>query len=98
MFSSVTGKPVTLTQMRPAYWVENFVQPVNFNAAVSSLLSFLGVEDTSFLLEIGSHSALRTYVLDTISSSSNTKQFAYASMLRRKHDAVETALLAMGQL
>ena len=98
MFSSVTGKPVTAAQMRPAYWVENFIQPVNFNGAVFSLLNFLGAEETSVLLEIGPHSALRSYVLEIISASKIEKQFTYASMLRRKHDAVETALLAMGQL
>lgn len=106
MFSSVTGKLVKPDQMKPSYWVENFVQPVNFVGAVRSLLSYLEkqgqLRDRSalagILLEVGPHSALRTYLLDILGASSDPKRFSYATILRRKHDAMETALLAMGQL
>ncbi|KAK1908588.1 Highly reducing polyketide synthase alt5 [Pyrenophora teres f. teres] len=39
MFSSVTGTLVTPTQMKPSYWVDNLVSPVNFVAATRSLLN-----------------------------------------------------------
>ncbi|KAG7053867.1 beta-ketoacyl synthase domain-containing protein [Colletotrichum scovillei] len=106
MFSSVTGSLVTTEQMTPSYWVDNLVSPVNFVGAVRSLLhhtqgkvrSHDRSAFASVFLELGPHSALRSYLLDTFSAEDRFSDLSYATILRRKFDGAQTALEAMGQL
>lgn len=107
MFSSVTGALVTPKQMSPSYWIENLVRPVNFSGATAALLNYTKEKRTThdrrafadIFVEVGPHSALRSYMLD-IFNSSETKfaDLSYESMLRRKFDGTQTALQAMGNL
>ncbi|RMZ66024.1 beta-ketoacyl synthase domain-containing [Pyrenophora seminiperda CCB06] len=103
MFSSVTGTLVTSTQMKPSYWVDNLVSPVNFVAATRSLLSHPQESKTrkafaNLFVEIGPHSALRSYLLDIFSSENRAADLTYTTILRRNFDGAATALEAMGHL
>lgn len=111
MFSSVTGGLVSPEQMSPNYWVENLVCPVNFSGAMSALLSHVKTgEDEAkkshdrrafadIFVEVGPHSALRSYVLDVFKSvEGKFTDLSYETMLRRKFDGAQTALQAMGNL
>ncbi|OLN91972.1 Lovastatin diketide synthase LovF 2 [Colletotrichum chlorophyti] len=106
MFSSVTGTLVTPEQMNSSYWVDNLVSPVNFAGAVRSLLhhthgkarSHDRTAFASIFVELGPHSALRSYLLDTFATEDRFSDLSYATVLRRKFDGVQTALEAMGQL
>ncbi|KAI2485626.1 Mycocerosic acid synthase [Pyrenophora tritici-repentis] len=103
MFSSVTGTLVAPTQMKPSYWVDNLVSPVNFVAAVRSLLNHPQESKTrkafaNLFVEIGPHSALRSYLLDIFSSENRAADSTYTTILRRNFDGAATALEAMGHL
>ncbi|KAE8834902.1 hypothetical protein PTNB85_06235 [Pyrenophora teres f. teres] len=103
MFSSVTGTLVTPTQMKPSYWVDNLVSPVNFVAATRSLLNHPQESRTrkafaNLFVEIGPHSALRSYLLDIFSSENRAADLTYTTILRRNFDGAATALEAMGHL
>lgn len=108
MFSSITGRLVMPEEMSPNYWVENLVRPVNFAGAMEALLNH--VEDgakksherrgfADVFLELGPHSALRSYVLDVFKNvQGKFTDLSYETMLRRKFNGDETALQAMGNL
>ncbi|EFQ35173.1 beta-ketoacyl synthase domain-containing protein [Colletotrichum graminicola] len=106
MFSSVTGKQVAPEQMTPSYWVDNLVSPVNFVNAVKSLLHHTegktrSHDRTAFasaFVELGPHSALRSYLLDIFATENRFSDLSYTTVLRRKFNGVQTALEAMGQL
>ncbi|KAI1108641.1 hypothetical protein F5Y14DRAFT_435490 [Nemania sp. NC0429] len=104
MMSSVTGKPV-----RPAvlatgqYWVDNLVSPVRFSDAIHTLTQKtstlkVGLGSITDLVEIGSHSALKRPIQDTVAQAGNRKQSRYASALNRSKDSVESILELMGHL
>lgn len=105
MFSSVTGKLVQPGGLGPSYWVDNLVSPVKFTAAVQALLHHTGAHRASndreafasVFLEVGPHSALRTYLLD-IFRDVRFSNLSYSTMLRKKFDGDETALQAIAEL
>lgn len=115
MFSSVTGGVVQPKDMSPNYWIENLVRPVNFTGAMTALLNHVQDENkksqdenkksherrafADIFLEVGPHSALRSYVLDVFKSVENKfTDLSYETMLRRKLDGAETVLQAIGNL
>ncbi|KAL6167888.1 Highly reducing polyketide synthase alt5 [Exserohilum turcicum] len=103
MFSSVTGSVVSPGQLRPSYWVDNLVSPVNFVAAVQSLLNHTqGCKSpkpfANLFVELGPHSALRSYLMDIFSNDSHAAELTYVTVLRRHCDGASTALEAMGNL
>lgn len=109
MFSSVTGSLVSPEDMSPNYWVENLVRPVNFTGALSALLCHVEQQGkklshdrrafADIFVEVGPHSALRSYVLDVFKSlEGKFTDLSYETMLRRKFDGAQTALAAMGNL
>ena len=105
MFSSVTGKLVHAGELSPSYWIDNLVSPVNFTAAVQALIHHTGEHRASndrdafanVFLEIGPHSALRSYLLDIFRDTRFTN-LTYSTMLRKKFDGDETALQAVAEL
>ncbi|GIZ43160.1 hypothetical protein CKM354_000639800 [Cercospora kikuchii] len=105
MFSSVTGKLVQPGELGPSYWVDNLVSPVAFAAATQALLNHTNDQRkshdrdpfASVFLEVGPHSALRSYLLD-IFRDTKFSGLTYSTLLRRKFDAEETALSAIGEL
>lgn len=106
MFSSVTGTLVTADKLGPRYWVQNLISSVNFTGAIRSLLHYSeeqkrSVDRNAFasvLLEVGPHSALRSYLLDIFKSEEKLNNLSYVNILRRGHGGVETALQAAGVL
>lgn len=108
MFSSVTGGLITPKEMSPNYWVENLVRPVNFSGALTAMLAHVKEEGrkshdrrafADIFLELGPHSALRSYVLDVFKSvEGKFTDLSYETMLRRNFDGAQTALQAMGGL
>ncbi|KAI4710994.1 Type I Iterative PKS [Alternaria sp. Ai002NY15] len=103
MFSSVTGSLIDPAQMKPSYWVDNLVSPVNFVAATRSLLSHPQESKSrkafaNLFVELGPHSALRSYLLDIFASANRAADTTYTNLLRRNHDGAATMLEAMGHL
>lgn len=106
MFSSVSGALVTPKEMNPSYWVQNLVKPVNFTNAMVSLLNHKNGQNraidrqafANIFLEVGPHSALRTYVLDILQKAEKFVDLTYGNMLRKNFDGVETVLQSMGNL
>ncbi|KAF7195680.1 Highly reducing polyketide synthase alt5, partial [Pseudocercospora fuligena] len=106
MFSSVTGRLVRPGKLSPSYWIDNLVSPVDFTGALQALLHHTGskrrAQDreayASVFLEVGPHSALRTYLLDIFRAETRFTDLSYATMLRKKFDGAQTALKAMGEL
>lgn len=106
MFSSVTGRLVTAEDMKPSYWIDNLVSPVNFTTATRALLhhtqgktrSHDRTAFASVFVELGPHSALRGYLLDIFKAEDRFVDLGYASVLRRKVNGVDTALQAAGEL
>ncbi|KAH8588309.1 beta-ketoacyl synthase domain-containing protein [Bisporella sp. PMI_857] len=107
MFSSVTGHLLRARDLNPSYWVDNLVSTVKFAGAIRSLLHHStelkrSYEKTAFatiFLEVGPHSALRSYLLDIFKSEEKLgSQLSYVTVLRRSHDSTQTALKAMGEL
>lgn len=106
MVSSVTGKLISNDQLGPAYWVQNFVSPVLFTDAVSTLLqdptrrrrrARPGESAFDVLLEIGPHSALKG-PLRQILQQHGISTVTYTSVLQRGENAVRSAIRAAGEL
>jgi acyl transferase domain-containing protein len=106
MVSSVTGKSIKNEQLGPDYWVQNFVSPVLFTDAVSTLLqdptrrrrrARSGESAFDILLEVGPHSALKG-PLRQILQHNDISAVTYASILLRGEDAVRSAIRAVGEL
>jgi acyl transferase domain-containing protein/NADPH:quinone reductase-like Zn-dependent oxidoreductase/NAD(P)-dependent dehydrogenase (short-subunit alcohol dehydrogenase family) len=107
MFSSLTGRLVESSKELDAhYWVSNMQAPVQFNAAVTALLTHRvnpakkAPMRWGGFVEIGPHAALQGPVQQIISFNANkaAKEAPYLSTLLRNKDAVETSLAAAGQL
>ncbi|KAK2739800.1 Type I Iterative PKS [Onygenales sp. PD_40] len=110
MFSSLTGKLVSPDELNAQYWVSNMCSPVEFSAALSTLLAHTTLPAGGRkkraairwggLVEIGPHSALQGPVQQVIatSNSKTAKDAPYISMVVRGKDATDTALTAAGQL
>ncbi|KAL1638494.1 Highly reducing polyketide synthase alt5 [Neofusicoccum ribis] len=108
MFSSVTGALIHPSELGASYWVDNLVSPVNFTGALSALLHHSKEQKrsshdraaiASVFVEVGPHSALRSYVLDILASADKlADSLSYATLLRRDHDGVHTALACAGEL
>jgi acyl transferase domain-containing protein len=101
MFSSVTGQLVDykLAEFGVAYWTENLVKPVLFDAALTALInSDIFTSSDIQLVELGPSSVLEGPIRDIISVHRKTESVFYASVLQRGKDAVVTALNLCGQL
>ncbi|RDW64648.1 beta-ketoacyl synthase-containing protein [Coleophoma cylindrospora] len=106
MFSSVTGSIVRPEELGPRYWVNNLTSPVNFTGAIKALLHHSEGQKratdraafASIFLEVGPHSALRSYLLDVFKTEEKFTDLSYVNVLRRGHDGVQTVLAAVGQL
>jgi acyl transferase domain-containing protein len=106
MFSSVTGGIVRPESLGPRYWVDNLTSPVKFSDAVRALIHYSPegknaldrMAFASVFLEVGPHSALRSYLLDIFKSEDTFKDLSYVSLLRRGRNSLQTALQAVGEL
>ncbi|KAL8990768.1 MAG: hypothetical protein Q9169_008041, partial [Polycauliona sp. 2 TL-2023] len=110
MFSSLTGKLVTSKELTAEYWVSNMCAPVEFSAALSSLLTHTtqvpGGRSKKVpirwggLVELGPHAALQGPIQQIVTSSTSktAKDAVYMSLVLRGKDATNTTLTAAGQL
>ena len=100
MFSSVTGKIVRATTLsQPKYWIDNLVSEVQFSKALIAMDTWIQTNRTSSsdlnstcIVEIGPHSALRRPVKDTIT------EIDYKSALQIGHSSLVTSLHLAGYL
>jgi acyl transferase domain-containing protein/NADPH:quinone reductase-like Zn-dependent oxidoreductase/NADP-dependent 3-hydroxy acid dehydrogenase YdfG len=109
MFSSLTGQLVeSSAELDAHYWVSNMQAPVQFNAAVTALLTHRADPAKKAptrwngFVELGPHAALQGPVQQIISANSNANKSAkdapYMAAVLRNKDAAETSLGAIGQL
>ncbi|KAI9690135.1 MAG: Type I Iterative PKS [Bathelium mastoideum] len=97
MISSITGRPVEQSSTKsPNYWKTNLVSPVQFKAAIETLLE-RGPYD---VVEVGPHSALKLPIAQTHEQIHPEKKlgYSYESTLSRSKDSVETILQLAGTL
>lgn len=104
MVSSVTGKPIRLSELAKAqYWIDNMVSPVRFADAVQVLTQKsstvkVGLGNITDLVEIGPHPALKRPIQDTVGQEGNKKKVRYASTLHRSQPAAQAVLELVGRL
>lgn len=85
MISSVTGEPVTGTDLDAGYWCANVRRPVRFAAALE------GLAGNAVFLEVGPHPVLSVAVAQTLETT-------VLASLRRGRDERETMLETLGSL
>lgn len=66
--STVTGKQVQGSQLNAAYWWDNIRQPVQFHAAITTLLES-GIQ---LFIEVGPHAILKSYIDESILQHNKT--------------------------
>lgn len=98
MVSSVTGIEVDPEELGPAYWARNLVSPVLFSEALTELVTPANpltnsVSDPTvdLLIELGPHSALGGPCQQILNAAGCGKNVAYASVLKRGKDGIDTA-------
>ena len=92
MYSTVTGKILTGTQLNPSYWSRNIREPVNFARAMECL-----IEDGHYVfLEISAHPVLSSYTDQILKH--HQRQGVILPSIRRKKPERETILTSLGQL
>ena len=109
MYSSVTGERHS-EDITAQYWVDNLVSPVRFSDALLKMsterAASKGLKVSSGgssgamiqdIVEVGPHSALRSAIKDTLSSSS-AADFGYHPVLDRIAPGLDVILSAMGEL
>ncbi|KAL0257618.1 Type I Iterative PKS [Diplodia seriata] len=104
-FSSVTGKLLPPAELGASYWVDNLVSSVNFTGAVQIMIRSArdGAVDgaaafVDAFVEVGPHSALRTYLNEICAAESVPASIPYSTVLRRNFSAVDSLLTATGEL
>jgi acyl transferase domain-containing protein len=105
-FSSVCGNIMHPNMLGSEYWVSNLVNPVKFTDAIQSLIrctskDTIGHGNGLFVegfVEIGPHTALRAYIMETCSKEAEPVSLPYFNLLRRKQDAFRTAFTALGEM
>jgi acyl transferase domain-containing protein/acyl carrier protein len=87
--STVTGKELTGNSLNANYWWENIRHPVEFNAAVNTLIA----EGVTLFVEIGAHPVLCRYIEQCLQTS-ETAGKAIATIKRQEEsvNAVNAAL------
>lgn len=106
MVSSVTGEIIDYEKLGPEYWVKNFVSPVLFSQAMTSLMSDdsrrrrrkrAGEVAFDLVLEVGPHSTMRGPIRQILQAQ-NTSSVIYHSILSRGDNDTKSALSAAGEL
>ncbi|KAG8531294.1 Type I Iterative PKS [Bacidia gigantensis] len=103
MYSAVSGSLVDGEELGPVNWVRNLVSPVLFYDAVRELLqpttdrSSQNGNAVDVLVEIGPHSALKGPANQTMQKH-GVKGVDYLSFLSRGANAIDTAMIAVGEL
>ncbi|RFU75979.1 polyketide synthase [Trichoderma arundinaceum] len=98
MFSSVTGKQVIGNELNARYWADNMVSPVQYVAALQSLMSLPAEARPDMLIELSPGAALRSPTTDILAAISNVSNTIYHSVLERKQNGCVTLLNLIGTL
>lgn len=98
MISSVTGKQVTGNELNAKYWADNLVSPVQYVAAIQSMMKLPGDNRPDILIELGPSAALRSPTADILATLSNGPSPMYHSALEQKQDGTSTLLNLLGTL
>lgn len=113
MISSVYVKKISadgdVALRNPQYWVDNLVNPVKFEQALSLLLSLSDASKNKLrsrksnttvydIVEVGPHATLQSPVKDILSKTAASNQIRYTSLLRRDKCALKSTITAMGSL
>lgn len=84
MFSSVTGQKLDPADCSPSYWKQNMVSTVLFAPALTECLKVH--PQTSTILEVGPHAALKGPALETLRTLDNNSIEYHHSLIREKRD------------
>lgn len=99
--STVTGRAESAETVDAQYWVENLIRPVQYQAAIETLLrDHQRAAEPSLLVEIGPHSALQSatkQILERVAGPSRSQVTSLPSLLRGK-DATTNLLDLAGRL
>ncbi|KAK4060196.1 uncharacterized protein Triagg1_10858 [Trichoderma aggressivum f. europaeum] len=98
MFSSVTGKEVTGSQLNAKYWADNMVSPVQYVGAVQSLMRLPPDDLPDALVELSPSAVLRSPTADVLATISGAASPAYYSVLERKQNGCITIFDLIGKL
>ncbi|KAL7808235.1 polyketide synthase [Trichoderma gracile] len=98
MFSSVTGKQIRGTQLNARYWAKNMVSPVQYVAAVQSLMDLPGGGQPDLLIELSPSAVLRSPTTDVIATMKSAAGPIYHSALERRKNGCVTLLNLLGTL
>ncbi|KAL7923395.1 polyketide synthase-like protein [Trichoderma austrokoningii] len=98
MISSVTGKQVIGSELNAQYWANNMVSPVQYVAAVQSLMSVPADARPDVLIELSPAAALRSPTADILATISGASSLSYHSVLERKQNGCVTLLNLIGSL
>ncbi|KAL6854018.1 polyketide synthase [Trichoderma novae-zelandiae] len=97
MFSSVTGRQVLGSELNARYWAENMVSPVQYVAAVQSLMNLPVDSQPDVLIELSPSAVLRSPTADVLATIKSAAP-AYHSALERKKNGCITLLNLLGTL
>jgi acyl transferase domain-containing protein/NADPH:quinone reductase-like Zn-dependent oxidoreductase len=101
--SSLFGRTITNRELDVTYWVQNLTCTVRFSEGVQSMCLPLDKSESktgiNLLIELGPHAALQGPVKQILKHMGGPfSKIAYASVLARKRDAVQSALAVAGTL
>ncbi|KAM3075032.1 hypothetical protein ACMFMF_005715 [Clarireedia jacksonii] len=89
-WSSVRASRLTAAELQPQYWIENLTSQVKFCQGLGAMCE--QNRDLGLIIELSPHSMLEGPVKQTLGTQYSS--IAYASVLKRNCNAVETALKA----
>ncbi|KAK3392956.1 hypothetical protein B0H63DRAFT_424745 [Podospora didyma] len=101
MYSSVYGREVAGPEVDAHYWTANLVSPVEFEQAVTSMMSRQAADQAvpNFLLEVSPHRVWPKALKQILDAAGfEHSPVPYASMLERGKHAIESVLQLLGDL
>ncbi|KAL7947193.1 putative polyketide synthase [Trichoderma barbatum] len=98
MFSSVTGKEIMGSELNATYWAENMVSPVQYVAAVQSLMKLPVDARPDALIELSPSAVLRSPTADVLATINCVASPAYYPVLERKQNGCVTLFNLVGKL
>ncbi|KAG5945724.1 Type I Iterative PKS [Claviceps sorghi] len=100
MFSSVTGRTIQGRELHSQYWTDNMVSPVQYEAAISEMMSLPGDKRPNIVLELSPRAVLRSPTSDIISSilGEAKQRPTYYSVMQPKANGFSKLLSTIGEL
>ncbi|KAJ6443902.1 polyketide synthase [Purpureocillium lavendulum] len=98
MFSSVTGGEINGRHLDAAYWARNMVSPVQYVAAIESMMAAPSEELPNVLVELSPRPALRSPTSDILTNGQSGAQPSYCSVLDPRKTATVSFLELVGNL